>query len=265
MLGERCMVSGRAMGALAAAFLLAANPASAQKVGTLTGIVLASGEDRDTPVPARLSVQGTLLAVTASTSGAFRITGVPIGAQSLDVHMLGYVPIVLPIEVRSGESLYVKVLLKPVALTLESVDVLESAAAMTPQLLGFEERRARGMGTFFTREDIVRMQPRLFTDILRRVPGMQIRNVQGGHGDNVSVQAGRSKPCSMQFYINAMPVAMLGDSPVNYYVSPEEVVGVEVYNGSSEIPPQFNSSNTNSRCGVVVVWTRVGKEQRRSP
>ena len=262
-LGTGWLTTARATCGMIALLAVSAHPMLAQKVGTLTGIVLAGGEDT-TPVQARLTIQGTVLTVIAARNGAFTITGVPIGARSLDVHMLGYVPVVLPVEVKSGESLYVKVLLKPVALTLESVEVSEAAAAMTPQLLGFEERRARGMGTFFTREDIERMQPRLFTDILRRVPGMQIRNVQGGHGDNVSVQAGRSKPCSMQFYVNAMPIAMLGDSPVNYYISPEEVVGVEVYNGSSEIPPQFNSSNTNSRCGVVVVWTRVGKEQRRS-
>jgi hypothetical protein len=241
---------------------LASEPVAAQKSGTLTGIVLASGDE--TPVAARLTVQGTILSVVATQDGAFRIVGIPSGAQSLDVHMLGYLPIVLPVEIRSGESLYVRVVLKPVPLALEAIDVAESAMALTPQLRGFEDRRSRGMGVFFTHEDILRMQPRLFTDILRRVPGMQIRNVQGGHGDNVSVQNSRSKPCAMQFYVNAMPIAMLGDAPVNYYVSPEEVVGVEVYSGSSEIPPQFNSSMNNSRCGVVVVWTRVGKEPKRS-
>lgn len=238
----------------------ATRPVAAQKLGTLAGIVLASNEN--IPVRARLRVQGTVLDVTATQDGAFRIADVPAGAQTLDVRMLGYTPVLLPIEVRPGDTLFLNVKLTPVALELEAVEVLD-VTALTPQLRGFEDRRARGMGTFFTRQDILRMQPRLFTDILRRVPNMQIRGVQGGHGDNLSVQTGRGKPCGMQFYVNAMPVAMTGDAPINYYVSPEEVVGVEVYSGTSEIPPQFNSSNSNARCGVVVIWTRVGRSSER--
>jgi hypothetical protein len=246
-----------------AAFLLLlpiSQPLAAQRAGTVAGIVVASGES--TPVRARLRVPGTVLDVVAAKDGGFRMVDVPSGAQTLDVHMLGYNPVVLPIDVRAGESLFVKVTLTPVALELAAVEVSD-LTALTPQLREFEDRRARGMGTFFTREDILRMQPRLFTDILRRVPGMNIRALQGGHGDNVSVQTDRGKPCAMQFYVNGTPLAMMGDSPVNYYIAPEDVVGVEVYRGSSEIPIQFNNSMNNSRCGVVVVWTRVGKNPER--
>lgn len=236
-------------------------PLEGQTTGTLSGIVRVV--DEGSPVRARVRVKGTVLNAAASDDGTFRLANVPAGSQKLDVRMIGFTPLLLAIDVRGGETLFVKVELTPVAAELQAVEVSEEMAALTPQLRGFEERRARGMGTFFTREDILRMQPRLFTDILRRVPSMQIRPIQGGHGDNVSVQTERGKPCAMQFFINGPAVPMLGDSPVNYYISPEEVVGVEVYRGSSEIPSQFNSSMTNSRCGVVVVWTRVGKSPVR--
>lgn len=237
-------------------------PLAAQKSGALAGVVVAAADQ--TPVAARIRLAGTLLDATAAHDGAFRFSAVPAGAQTLDVRMLGYSPVVLALDIRAGETLFVRVALKPVALALDPVDVVEPTR-LTPQLQGFEDRRSRGIGTFFTREDILRMQPRLLTDVLRRVPGMQIRPVQGGHGDNVSVQTERGKPCGMQFFVNGTPISLQGDSPVNYYISAQEVVGIEVYSGSSEIPPQFNSSVGNSRCGVVVVWTRVGRDPGRLP
>jgi hypothetical protein len=237
-------------------------PIAAQKSGSLSGVVVAAADQ--TPVTARIRLAGTLLDAVAAHDGGFRFSGIPVGAQTLDVRMLGYSPVLLALDIHAGETLFVKVALKPVALELEPVEVAEPTR-LTPQLQGFEDRRSRGIGTFFTREDILRMQARLLTDVLRRVPGMQIRPMQGGHGDNVSVQTGRGKPCAMQFFVNGTPISLQGDSPVNYYIVPQEVVGIEVYSGSSEIPPQFNSSMGNSRCGVVVVWTRVGRDPGRLP
>ena len=235
-------------------------PLAAQKSGAVAGVVVAAADQ--TPVPARIRLAGTLLDAVAERDGGFRFSGVPVGAQTLDVRMLGYSPVVLALDIRAGETLFVKVALTSVALALDPVEVAEPSR-LTPQLQGFEDRRSRGIGTFFTREDILRMQPRLITDVLRRVPGMQIRPLPGGHGDNVSVQTERGKPCAMQFFVNGTPISMQGDSPVNYYIYPQDVVGIEVYSGSSEIPPQFNSSLGNSRCGVVVVWTRVGRDPGR--
>jgi hypothetical protein len=242
----------------AATLLLAAvaQPAFAQKFGTLTGTVRAGSES--TPLRAHLRIEGSVIEMVAGEDGAFRMSDVPIGAQQLQVRLMGYSPVLLPVDVRPDETLFLEVVLQPVVVELDVVDVSE-VTAMTPQLRGFEERKARGLGTFFSRADIARIQPRLFTDILRRVPGMQIRPLQGGNGDNVSVQSSRSKPCAMQFFMNGTPMAQFGDAPVNDYISPDDVFGVEVYSGTSQIPPQFNASTNNSRCGVVVVWTLVGK------
>jgi len=47
--------------------------------------------------------------------------------------------------------------------------------------------------------------------------------------------------------------------------APEDVIAVEVYNGASQIPPEFQSTLLNARCGVVVIWTRVGNETDTAP
>ena len=106
------------------------------------------------------------------------------------------------------------------------------------------------------------MQARVFTDVLRRVPGLQVRPVRGGLANNVSIQT-RGSECSVLFYMNGMAFPLPPDQPINDFVSPHEVIGIEVYSGSSEIPAQFNNSRFNSRCGVIVIWTRYGPEQER--
>jgi carboxypeptidase family protein/TonB-dependent receptor-like protein len=236
------------------AALLFASQLAAQPAGTLTGTVATAD---GTPVAsARIRLLGTSFTTVADAKGGFRIADVPAAAHKLDVRMLGYSPLEQSIDVVAGTTFHVKVVLVPIP--LEALEVVEKSA-VTPGLIGFEERMARGPGTFFTREDILRMQARQFTDILRRVPGLQIRPVSGSYG-NVSVQT-RGSGCQTLFYMNGTAFPMPPDFPINNYVSADEVVGVEVYS-SSEIPAQFNSSK-NSRCGVIVIWTRVGPEPRR--
>jgi len=64
--------------------------------------------------------------------------------------------------------------------------------------------------------------------------------------------------------VNGIPFASAGELAINHYVSPGEVAAVEVYNGASQIPPEYNSSSGNARCGVVLIWTRISSSSSRS-
>ena len=236
------------------AALLFASPLASQAAGTVIGTV--STADGTPVASARIRVLGTALTTVADGRGLFRIADVPAAAHTLDVRMLGYTPLEHAVDVAAGDTFNIRIVLVPIP--LEPLDIVERSA-LTPGLVGFEERRARGPGFFFDRESILRMQARQFTDILRRVPGLQVRPVSGSYG-NVSIQT-RGSGCQVLFYMNGTPFPMPPDYPINTYVAPEDVVGVEVYS-SSEIPAQFNSSR-HARCGVIVIWTRVGPEARR--
>jgi hypothetical protein len=234
---------------------LAASAATlcAQTTGTLAGTVTSA--DAIPLANARVQVVGTTLATFAGTSGAFQVALVPRGTQTLDVRMLGYAPILLPIDVRVGETLRVHVRLEAVdPVALSAVEVI---APSIPALRGFEERRSHGPGTFFTREEIQRMQPRQLTDVLRRVPGLQVRPIGGAYGDNILVTS-RGSRCPVMFFLNGSPFPVPNDIPVNHFISVDEVVAIEVYS-PSETPPQFNSSMYGARCGLVGVWTRSGR------
>jgi hypothetical protein len=247
----------RAAGSLAL-FVGAQLPAQAS--GALTGKITAP--DGSPIAYARISVGGTPLEAITALDGVFLIRGVPSSGYPMNVRMLGYKPRVLMIEIAAGQTHHVDVMLTPAASTLDTIEV-SSDVAVSPAMRGFEERRQRGPGVFFTRDQIARMQPRVLTDVLRRVPGVQVRPVRGGLGNNVSVQA-RGGECAMLFFMNGSTFPLPADQPINHFVAPEEVVALEVYAGSSEIPAQFNSSRFNSRCGVIVIWTRDGPERGRN-
>jgi hypothetical protein len=66
------------------------------------------------------------------------------------------------------------------------------------------------------------------------------------------------------FFVNGMPLQVAGDMSIDQYVAPEDVVAVEVYTGTSQIPPEFQSALLNSKCGVIVIWTRTGDDSEDS-
>ena len=231
--------------------LLWATTAAAQGTGSVSGRV--SGTD-SMPLPrARVAIVGTDLVALADANGAFAFGAVPRGSRELDVRLLGYSPQRVSVDVRAGETSFVRahlVALEPLA--LPSVAVV---ATYSGPLRGFEERRLHGPGTFLTRADIVRLHPRQVTDVLRRIPTLQIRPVAGFYGENLAVMQ-RGSRCPVMFYVNGSPLP-IAEVAINNYVAAEELVAIEVYT-TSELPAQFNSSAGSAKCGMVGLWTRSG-------
>lgn len=254
----------RAIAALA--LLLSAEAAWSQEVAAIAGIVTDLSE---TPLAqARVTIAGTPVQVLSQEDGRFHLGALAPGTQVVEVRLLGYSVLILPVELRPGETLLVELALAAEAVTLAAVDV-KAEPALPPELRGFQERRARGVGRFFSRHDITQMQPRLFTDVLRRVPGLTLQPVGGPYGTGYVVQLSRNagitgnRPCPVLFYVNGVPFQVATDHAINHFLAPEEVVAVEVYASSSDVPSQFNSSMHNARCGVILVWTYSG--ERRHP
>jgi outer membrane receptor for Fe3+-dicitrate len=237
-----------------------------QSGGTVTGTVTAANK---MPLQqARVRVTGTELATVTRVNGAFEVTQVPAGRQKLEVVMIGYTPTAMAVEISEGATLRVTVALEP--LPLQPVTVTADANFFVG-LRGFEERKARGTGRYFTRKDIDMMQARQVTDVLRRVPGMQVETGPGAFsGGSTTARSGRNgggsgaHTCGMTYYMNGSPFPLAKDVPINTFVAPDDIAAIEVYTGSSQIPPEFNSSIHNSSCGVVAIWTRSTLDARVS-
>jgi len=231
---------------------------AAQRLGTVTGSV--TDTNRTPMVEARVTAVGTKLVTVTGADGRFHLANLPLGVQILQVGMLGYKTILLPIEVEVGETLHVQVKLETEPVPLNPVEVT-AEPAVAPLLRGFYERRARGGGFFFTREEIQLLKPSLFTDVLRRVPGVRLQPVRGPSGNSYQAVTGRmsgSRACPMLYYVDGVAFPVTGDIGINSLIQPEDIAAVEVYSGTSRVPLQFHSSSAH--CGVIVIWTYSGEQ-----
>ena len=251
---------GLALAAALALFLtlLAGTPSAAAQSAAAGLVVTVRGSD-GFPLPnARITLDGADARARTERDGRFRMNGLEAGSHVLGVTALGYHNARMDVALVAGEVSRMAVTLQVAPVTLDALEV-EGTEELPPPLRDFYRRRSRGAGTFFTRQQIEVMQPRVLTDVLRRVPGLQINNVTGPFGTSQTAQAGRSggpRSCTVQYYVNGIPFPVAGDIGINTFIRPDEVAAVEVYSGSAQIPPQFNSSGSNSRCGVVAIWTR---------
>jgi hypothetical protein len=118
----------------------------------------------------------------------------------------------------------------------------------------FDERRARGIGTFVTREEIERRQTNRLSDVLRGRRGLVlVRTPSGGYGVRFGLASGRQRRCLPDLWIDGQRARGLeiDDIPAS------TVEGIELYSSIATVPFQFSTSGAGTeRCGTIVVWSR---------
>lgn len=141
---------------------------------------------------------------------------------------------------------------------LAPLDVRVGPAPRRGKMVGFHRRMSRGMGEYITREDIERRDPMRLSDMVHLRAGVATTGYGDGSGRR-HVEISRaavledSNACRIQYWIDGVPFTGVNRFEMDE-LSPQDVEGIEIYRGPSEIPPRFN--RRGSQCGVVVVWTR---------
>lgn len=133
-------------------------------------------------------------AVTGA-DGSFTLAAPAAGHYRVRAERAGMSPIVSPLlPLAAGQTRPLRMTalggrVGPVAAAAaapeEAIPVAGVDAVSRAGVRGFEERRRRGGGTFFGREDIDRLKPARLADLFRRVPGL---DVLAGPGESIRVR-----------------------------------------------------------------------------
>lgn len=220
---------------------------AAPRTGRVTGTVMDTTGAPIAGATVRVMPAREPYAVT-DDSGRFTLQRVPVGRVQLAVRRLGYAPDSTMVDVAATAGPAVRVRLQASAFVLEAVSVTDSVTS--PWMRTFEARRQSERGYFFTRSDIMRSQVEVTTDLMRRVPGVLIESGRWGPAVLFTHGGIGAVPCRPQLYVHHM--AYSGD--LNDF-SPDDIEGLEVYNGISTVPIEFQSARARS-CGAIVIWTR---------
>jgi len=194
------------------------------------------------------------LRTISNDSGHFELPGLPAGTVTLGVRRLGFEEATFTATLKAGKTHRATFPLTPSVQSLAEVKVQDTISSW---LSLFEQRRAMQRGTFIERKDFAKDNLRIATDILRRVPGVQIVPTRMGTSVVMTRGAG-AKRCTPQLYVHQTPYSGNFDD-----FSPDDIEAVEVYVGISEIPPDLITMG-RPICAAIVIWTREPPPKSKS-
>src|SRR5262249_26101003 len=114
----------------------------------------------------------------------------------------------------------------------------------------------RGFGHFVTREQIEARNPSNLSDLMRLIPGTRLTQSRVGGTSTLRFNRatmGPGRDCPPQYWVDGIKSWALNIDDIR----PQDVEGIELYSGPSSLPPQFNTKEGSTVCGVVLIWTRI--------
>ncbi len=193
---------------------------------------------------------GTRISARSDVDGAFRLTGLPAGTQSVEIREIGYSPKRFAVDLAPHRQSQLTAALDERTTVLKTIEVTAKAGSDIP---GFAQRRKSGLGFYMDQDQLDKVGAITTTDLFRTVPGVQVV----WDGSAYSVQVGRNSTtgsCPVQWYIDGAPFLAVGDD-IDQIVQPQDIAAIEVYKSSAETPIQFQGAG-GSPCGTIVVWTK---------
>ncbi|MBW3570381.1 MAG: carboxypeptidase regulatory-like domain-containing protein [Gemmatimonadetes bacterium] len=152
------------------------------------------------------------------------------------------------------------VLLAPLTVVAASRQVVRDH-----QLAGFEWRRGRQpFGRFMGPDEIRRINPFYASDVLQQMPMVQVRSSGASQFDRMVTLPARGRGmgpaprCVPSLYLDGRPVRLFQGMTIDDLVSGSSVAAVEVYTSPGGAPGEFPPHH-NPFCGVIVIWTKVGR------
>ncbi len=258
----RCSFSVMTLTLSATLLLPADSPAQEKGKARISGLILAASDRQ--PIEGariRIFILDRPIEILSDAAGRFVLKDLPAGEYTVQIEADGLTSQEAPVTLGPRDRFDMEFLVGvPPAVVLPELEVVEAVpdwprgAPVSSGRPEFERRRQEGNGRYFGPEDIARRNAPTLQDLLRMVPGVVVDCRNNNHV--CSMRFNRSpRGCGPAYWVDGIPAT---DPSVLYLTRPTDLAGVEVYAGSSQVPPEMEGRN--SRCGVVAIWTKVGEK-----
>lgn len=201
---------------------------------------------------ARVVLTASGLGAFTDSAGDFTIPNAPAGfVDTVEVSLIGHAEQTVPLRLEPGATNRVVFSLSQTVLRVSDLEVRVERSPLRYSLSEFERHRKAENGYFVTPQMIERQDPTYSSDILRRVPGVTVGGRVNGEAEIRFVHS--TVNCYPALYLDGIywPRHNLDE------LSPNQILAMEVYRGTSEVPLRFQGPGRED-CGVIVVWTRQG-------
>ena len=152
----------------------------------------------------------------------------------------------------------------PAAIALSGIDVVAHRMSRYLSFNGFYQRKRTGMGTFMDEAQIDSLHVPRTHDLFWRAQGFRLAFVREAHRYNYvpvstrgsvslvnPLSGARQKLCVPAVWIDGFQQG--SGMSLDELILPEEIGGIEMYAGPSEVPAQYKEG---ASCGAILIWTR---------
>jgi hypothetical protein len=189
--------------------------------------------------------------------GTFQLFTGDVDTVTILIRAVGFQPIEAQIAARGRQWDTVMVQMERAAQGLDKVTVEESRYTRAFGMQGFEERRAKGIGVFVTREEILARNTTRTSEVLRLKRGV---NVVQDKVRFVAATGQRGTICQPDVWLDG---TRMRGMEVND-VTATDIEGIELYSNIASVPTEFAPLAVGSRmCGTIVIWTRTPAARNR--
>lgn len=196
---------------------------------------------------AKVDVAGTGLTTTSSADGGFAIQGLPAGTFTAEARAIGFEPKRIAVDLSDKAPASVQFRFDRRVQELSRVTIMGKPRRTANDIDAFLRRMRTGMGHYITANDEILKRALTVTEAMRMTPGVQVEPSGTGFGNVIVMRGG----CTPVVYVDGVQ-SYDGSSSLDDIISPQQVMGIEVYAGLGEAPVQYQSNG----CGVVLVWTK---------
>ena len=204
---------------------------------------------------ATVTIDHTIEAGNTDAAGIVRVPDLEDGGHIIEVVARGYQAYFD--NFNSGANIP-----QPIQLELLPVPASDTAKAKGQKtdlkFAGFDARRTKGQGKFFTRAQLDAASGRPLANLLKTDAGAFIAS--GPHGESqlaMRSPASASSPCYAAVVRDGVRIyPFAGANPPDLdKIFAEQLVGIELYARPATVPAELRDAAT---CGALVLWTRDG-------